>query len=145
MNFTKTTHRKFGYYITENTFVGQKMSTSHAQAKLNLYKKFKIWLPPTLEFVTVFKKLIFFSNFFRNYDFYENFRTHITKKFLWNSPRYVVQMKEQKICFRKKKKKWGGVGVGTGSNFTLKFLIIFEIVKKILLYHNITFLYIFLV
>ena len=50
-----------------------------------------------------------------------------------------------KNLLSKKEKKMGGrgVGVGTGSNFTLKFFIIFEIVKKILRYHNITFLYFF--
>ena len=41
----------------------------------------------------------------------------------------IAQMKEEKKTLSDDEKFWGGVGVGSGSNFTLKFFDIFEIVK----------------
>ena len=45
--------------------------------------------------------------------------------------RHIAQTKEEKKGFQKVKKSGGGGGGGTGSNFTLKILANFQILKKI--------------
>ena len=53
---------------------------------------------------------------------------HIKKIVNLVAPSIIAQMKEEKKLY-KMMKNFGGVGVGKGSNFTLKFFDIFEFVK----------------
>ena len=44
--------------------------------------------------------------------------------------RHIPQTKEEKKSFQNLKKNGGGMGGGTGSNFTLKIMANFQILKK---------------
>ena len=63
-----------------------------------------------LEFVTVFKKIIFFSKIFRNYEIFQKRKMHFKKILHLQSLQYVAQMKEKKKFFRNMK-QFGGKGV----------------------------------
>ena len=67
-----------------------------------------------LEFVTVFEKIIFFSNIFRNYEIFQKRKMHFKKILHLQSLQYVAQTKEKKKFFRNMKKFGGGKGAEQG-------------------------------
>ena len=69
----------------------------------------------------------FFTKFFFNYDLRKIRKWLIKKISIGCDTRHIAQTKEEKKGFQKVKKSGGG----TGSNFTLKILANFQILKKI--------------
>ena len=61
---------------------------------------------------------------------------HFKKMRILVVPCTIAQMKEEKKLYMMMKNFGGGEGVGKGSNFTLKFLAIFAIVKCVAFREN---------